>query len=75
MRKMAVTDFKAHALEVMGRVAKTREAVLVTKRGKPLVEVVPFTEKEPVPGKLADKLVFEGDVVSPLGEDLWNASK
>ena len=75
MRTLAITDFKAHALQVLGQVAKTREPVVVTKRGKPLAEVIPFTPDVPRPGKLAEALVFEKDVVSPLGEDMWDACK
>ena len=72
MKTMAITEFKMHALRVIGEVAETREPVVVTKRGKPLAEIVPFAEKKPSPGKLAEALVFEHDIVSPLGEDLWN---
>ncbi len=75
MRTLAITDFKAHALQVLGQIAKTRESVVVTKRGKPLAEVIPFSPDVPRPGKLADALVFEKDIVSPLGEDMWNAYK
>ena len=75
MKTMAITDFKAHALHVLAQIAKTKETVLITKRGKPLVKIVPFLESRPVPGKLAEALVFENDVLSPLGEDLWEACK
>ena len=75
MRTLAITDFKAHALQVLGQVAETRESVVVTKRGKPLAEVIPFSPDVPRPGKLADALVFEKDIVSPLGGDMWDASK
>ena len=75
MKTMAITDFKAHALQVLSEIAKTREPVIVTKRGKPLAEVSAFTEKEPLPGKLSETLVFETDIVSPLGEEIWNACK
>jgi len=75
MKTMPVTDFKAHALKVLGEVAETREPVVVTKRGKPLAEIVPFAEKRTAPGKLADALVFEGDLVSPLGEGEWDACR
>lgn len=75
MKKMAITDFKMHALQVLGEVAKTREPVLVTKRGKPLAEIIPFAEKKSMPGKLAKALVFEDDIVSPLGEETWNACR
>ena len=75
MRTLAITDFKAHALQVLGQVAKTRESVVVTKRGKPLAEVIPFSPDVPRPGKLADALVFEKEIVSPLGGDMWDACK
>ncbi|GJL55330.1 MAG: antitoxin [Nitrospirales bacterium] len=75
MKTMAVTAFKAHALQVLGEVAETRESVLVTKRGKPLAEIVPFAEKQSIPGKLAKTLVFEDDIVSPLGGENWNACR
>lgn len=75
MKTMAITEFKMHALQVIGEVAETREPVIVTKRGKPLAEIVPFAEKDPRPGKLAEALVFEGDIMSPLGEEIWNAGR
>jgi prevent-host-death family protein len=77
MKTMAISEFKAHCLQVFGRVARTKETVVVTKRGKPLVEVVPFRDKgQPsAPGRLSDMLVFEKDIVSPLGESIWNACK
>ena len=77
MKTMAVSEFKAHALKVLGQVAKTKEPVVVTKRGKPLAEVVPFrnSDEAPVPGKLAETLVFEKDIVSPIGESEWSACK
>ena len=75
MRTLTITDFKAHALQVLGEVAETKETVIVTKRGKPLAEVIPFTPPSSRPGKLANALVFEKDIVSPLGGDLWDACK
>jgi prevent-host-death family protein len=70
MKTMAITKFKAHCPHVLGRVARTKEPVVVTKRGKPLIEVVPFRHRDesPTPGQLAAMLVFEKDVVSPLNE-------
>ena len=77
MKTMAISEFKAHCLQVFGRVARTKETVVVTKRGKPLVEVVPFrhSDESPSPGKLSETLVFEKDIVSPLGESIWSACK
>jgi len=77
MKTMAISEFKAHALQVIGDVARTKEPVVVTKRGEPLAEVVPFRgpDETPVPGKLAETLVFEKDIVSPIGESTWSACK
>jgi prevent-host-death family protein len=75
MNTMAVSLFKAHALEVVSRVAALQESVIITKRGKPLAQVVPFRSMETaaVRGGLASTLVFEKDIVSPLGPDMWDA--
>lgn len=75
MKTLAITDFKAHALQILGQVAKTKESVVITKRGKPLAEVIPFSVSKPAPGKLSEALVFEEDIVSPLGEGVWDACK
>jgi prevent-host-death family protein len=75
MKTLAISDFKAHALQVLGQVAETKEPVLVTKRGKPLAEVIPFTSERPQSGKLASALIFEDDIVRPLGSEMWNVCK
>lgn len=77
MQTMGISEFKAHALKVLDQVAKTRDEVIVTKRGKPLAKIVPCTEelREHRPGALADMLVFEEDIVSPLGEEQWDVCK
>ena len=75
MKTLTVTDFKARALQILGQVAKTREPVVVTKRGKPLAEVIPFSTAAPSPGKLSEALVFEKDIISSLGESMWDACK
>ena len=70
-------NFKTHCLRLMETVARTGKPILVTKRGKPLVEVIPFrhSDESPAPGKLSETLVFEKDIVSPLGQSIWSACK
>ena len=77
METMGISRFKTHALKILDRVAKSQVGIIVTKRGKPIAQVVPYrsSETEPKPGKLADCLVFEKDIVSPLGEEMWDACK
>jgi len=75
MKTMAIGEFKAHALQVLNEVAKSQESIVITKRGKPLAQVVPHRKPEmkPAPGKLADAFVFEKDIITPLGEGVWEA--
>ncbi|KZD09692.1 type II toxin-antitoxin system Phd/YefM family antitoxin [Oceanibaculum pacificum] len=41
---MNATEFKAHCLQVMDEVARTGQAVTITKRGKPVARIVPARE-------------------------------
>ena len=75
MKTMAITEFKTHALRVLDTVAENKERVVVTKRGKPLAQIVPYTEVESTAGQLSGMFVFENDIVSPLGQGMWNSCK
>ena len=77
MQTMGISQFKAHALRILDQVAKTKETIVITKRGKPLAQIVPYRDSvsNHAPGKLAEALVFEDDIVSPLGEGMWEASR
>ena len=77
MKTMAISKFKAHALRVIDQVAKSHESIVITKRGKALAEIIPFrsSNEKAAPGRLANTLVFEKDIISPLGEDIWEACK
>jgi prevent-host-death family protein len=67
MRKMAAGSFKVHCLAVMDEVQSKREAVLITKRGKPVAKLVPADkETDDIFGFLAGKGKVTGDVVSPV---------
>ena len=77
MKTMAISQFKTHALAILVEVAETKEPIVVLKRGKPMAEVVPFRDSESnaIPGKLSGTLVFEKDIVSPLGDEIWDACR
>ena len=64
MKQMAAAQFKAHCLAVMDEVAKTREPVVITKRGKPVAKVVPV--EQPKPRKLLGSL--EGVLLPARGD-------
>ena len=77
MQTIGISQFKSHALKILDQVSKTKEIIVITKRGKPLAQIIPYRDSisNHVPGKLADALVFENDIVSPLGEEMWDAAK
>jgi len=57
----------------MDEVQSKREAVIITKRGKPVAKLVPIEkEKDEIFGFLKGKVKVLGDVVSPiLTPDEW----
>ena len=46
MKKMQASVFKSRCLKVMDRVQATGEPVIVTKRGKPVVKVIPAEQEK-----------------------------
>jgi prevent-host-death family protein len=67
MKTMAAGEFKVHCLAVMDEVQSKRQAVLITKRGKPVAKLVPVEkESDDIFGFLAGKGKITGDIVSPI---------
>ena len=78
IESMGISQFKSHALRILDQVFTTKKSIIITKHGKPLAQIVPYQEpvsSDHMPGKLRDTLVFEDDILSPLGEELWDACK
>ena len=77
MQTMAMSKFKTYALKIITEVSQTQESVIITKSGKAIAKIIPLTnfEKKNIPGKLANTLIFEKDIISPLGEEQWEACK
>ncbi len=67
MKTMAAGAFKVHCLAVMDEVQSKREAVVITKRGKPVAKLVPVDSKtDDIYGFLKGKGKILGDIVSPV---------
>jgi len=67
MKQMRASTFKAQCLAVMDDVQATGEPVIVTKRGKPVVKVIPIKpEKDDIFGFMAGKAEIIGDIESPV---------
>ena len=75
METVAISQFKATCLSLLERVRKTGQPLLVTRRGKPVAQVLP----PPLP-EAAKKSAFGcmrgtseqlGDIVGPVSEEDW----
>jgi prevent-host-death family protein len=67
MKEMAAGEFKAKCLSVMDQVQKTREPVLITKRGKPVAQLVPApSPADDIFGYMKGRAKTVGDVVGPV---------
>jgi prevent-host-death family protein len=73
MKKVAAAEFKAHCLALMEDVRSTREPLVITKRGKPVVKLVPADDdKDDFIGRLEGRFRVVGDIESPI--DGWESS-
>ena len=74
MKHIPAGTFKAHCLAVMKKVQATGEPVIVTKRGTPVVKLVPIqSEKDDIFGFMAGKVRIVGDIESPIPVE-WEAA-
>ena len=77
-KQIPAAEFKAKCLQIMDRVAKDGRPVVVTKRGKPVVRIVPVEEpkESDILGCLADRYQIIGDIEeSPFPATLWKVLK
>jgi prevent-host-death family protein len=71
-RTIAAGEFKAKCLKILDEVAETREPITVTKFGKPVAKLVPIeAQRAQLRGAMRGSVIWEGDIISPLGEDAW----
>ena len=77
MKQMRASVFKARCLSIMNDVQATGESVIVTKRGTPVVKVVPVeSSKNNLFGFMAGEFKITGDIESrvvPLKQ--WKVMK
>lgn len=74
--KLPAGEFKAKCLKLMDAVARTREPIVITKRGQPVAKLVPADEPEPrspIFGYMAGTAAIRGDIVQSPHLD-WSAA-
>lgn len=72
-RIVKAAQFKATCLALMDEVAATGREVIVTKRGKPLVRVIPVGEAPALAGSVRF-LVDDDELLAPI-DVTWNATR
>lgn len=74
MKTIAAAEFKAGCLRLMDEVQRTRQTVVITKRGKPVARLVPVpAEKDDFIGRLKGKIKIVGDLAADPPEP-WESS-
>lgn len=74
MKEVAISEFKAKCLAILDEVQKTKAPIRVTRRGKPIVEVIPPSTTVPRDWmkSMKGEVKILGDIVSPASDpDDW----
>jgi prevent-host-death family protein len=67
--------FKAKCLKLMDKVQKTKKRIIITKRNKPIAQLIPVSEKknQSLFGIMKGTIHLLGDIMSPINE-AWDAN-
>jgi prevent-host-death family protein len=70
VKKVAISEFKAKCLAIVDQVQKTKRPILITRRGKPVAEVIPAAPSRPKDlfGFMKGSVEILGDIVSPAND-------
>jgi len=72
MKEIAAGQFKNLCLALMDQVQKTGEPLVVTKRGKPVVKVVPVVrEEDDFFDSMKGRLTVTGDIINTVPLEDW----
>ncbi len=73
VESMAISHFKETCLAVLERVRQTGQPLLVTRRGKPVAQILPPPAPEAAResrfGCMKGRIEFSDDIVEPLPEE------
>jgi prevent-host-death family protein len=73
VQKIPAAQFKSQCLAVMDRVAKSGQPVVVTKHGRPVVQIIRAESSEDdIFGFLAGKGRVNGDIENTIPASDWN---
>ena len=68
-------EFRANCFKILAQVKLTHKEVVITKRGKPIANLVHFArqdEKDPLLGSMEGLVEIIGDLTKPvIDSDVW----
>jgi prevent-host-death family protein len=72
--EVAISEFKAHCLEIVGKMETSKKIIVITKRNKPVAKLVPFEQeaKSSLFGSMKNKASIKSDIVKSTNEK-WSA--
>lgn len=74
MKTIQASEFKAKCLALMDEVARSGEVLVVTKNGRPVAELRPYSGGRALsPFGLHRELRIRGDILSPIDDEAWSA--
>ena len=75
LKSITAIEFEGRCSELIEQVRRTRQPLLITLKGKPLAQILPYTSKK-MSGKKAQRIeplnplegsvLYEGDLISPI---------
>ena len=68
MKEVAISEFKAKCLSILEEVRKTKRPIRVTRRGKPVADVMPpdVPKNKSILGSLVGSARITGDILAPV---------
>ncbi|MDA0347614.1 MAG: type II toxin-antitoxin system Phd/YefM family antitoxin [Verrucomicrobia bacterium] len=76
MKTILISEFKARCIAILKEAQRTREPVLVTRRGHPLARIEPVYDNPPPRkfGALKSRMRIKGDIVHSDFDSEWESS-
>jgi len=75
-KSVSKSQFKPHALEYFRKIEETRQELIITDRGKPVLKVIPYTEDaKHTLLELRNSVIAYENPTEPVGMEDWEALK
>ena len=70
---LAAGEFKAKCLKLLDDVAASGLPLTITKRGRPVAQLVPMPAERALFGAMRGSVLTQHDIVAPVDDESWEA--